>query len=227
MNNIFETGRIIQSQIDPELSNRLGGVYNISVICSEFSVAKMQQGKSQGKFMVLLDVHKSIDDTIKSLGSLNGVGNYGVDLNSLTYGEPFRILAQRLVKEYFDILKVEYKNYDELVVIVYEFNAMGINRIYGQACIEVKKYMNRNFNICMRDIVGFEDGKYFILVDELHDYNIIIKNKTNISTSIFEIMKKYDHFNLLKADELKINFLLKESLDHEELSSFLQRRTLY
>ena len=111
------------------------------------------------------------------------------------------------------------------MIIIYEFNAVGMNHLYGKSCLEVKKYLHQTYNVDMRDVVGIEDNKYYVLVDQLYDFTKIIENKDFICKKIFNIMKKYDHFRLLENDRVKISFLLKPALDDEELSSYLVRKT--
>lgn len=225
MNQIFEIGKINQSKIDSELTQRLHDEYEISVFCSSFSSGVMPNGKTQGKFYALISVRDSKNELIRALQSFKGAGNYGVFLNSPTYGEEFRLFAQKLANTYFEISGIGCTNFDEIVIIIYEFNAVGMNHLYGKSCLEVKKYLHQTYNVDMRDVVGIEDNKYYVLVDQLYDFTKIIENKDFICKKIFNIMKKYDHFRLLENDRVKISFLLKPALDDEELSSYLVRKT--
>ena len=111
-------------------------------------------------------------------------------------------------------------------VTVFEFRARTINYLYGKAFREVQDSMYGKIIIDKRDIIGMEDSKYYFLIDNLDDFICAINNKENIYKMIFEIMKNYDHYDLLNYKEIKISFFLKQALDYEMLSEFLQRRTL-
>lgn len=54
----------------------------------------------------------------------------------------------------------------------------------------------------------------------------MIRDKEKICGNVFAIMKKRDHFDLLKYEKMKVSFLLKESLNREKLNELIMRRPL-
>ena len=78
----------------------------------------------------------------------------------------------------------------------------------------------------MRDVVGFEDSKYYVLVDKMEDYINIVHHKAELNDIVYEMMSKYDYFGVLRNRKVNISYLLKSALDEEELESYLMRRTL-
>ena len=110
---------------------------------------------------------------------------------------------------------------------MFEFNEVAKNHLYGKSCEEVNRYLHKKYNVNMRDVVGFEDSKYYVLVDRMDDYRNIVEEKNEICSRVYEIMSKYDHFNVLEKGKVKISFLLKSALDEEELVRYLIRRPLF
>ena len=227
MEYIFENGSIKRESKDIELSKRLEKTYGVDVLCSEFSFVRDPFGKMQGNFSFMVDTRKSKNDAMKSLHALIGAGNYGAQISLPTFGECFRKFAEIAVTEYLKILGLERNNYDEMYVTVHEFKAKAINYLYGKSFQEVREFLHNKFHIDKRDIIGMEDSKYYVLIDDLDDFVNVINHKTDIVKIVFEIMKKYDHFNFFKHEELKISFFLKQALDYEMLSGFLQLRVLF
>lgn len=225
-NNIFSTGEITQSKVDLELSNRLCKRYDMRVVCSGYYVGESYDGKTQGKLCVLIDGSESRNDITKAIGEFKGAGNYGLYLNSPQFSECFRKIADDILKEFSAIPDSGYMECDEVVVTVFDFVAEGINRIYWTSSPEVRKYMNEKYHVGVCDIVGVEDSEYIILIDTLNDFNRIINDKSEICKGIFEIMKGLDYFDLLRYNELKVSFLLKEALSYEKLNRLLMRRSL-
>ena len=99
MNELFETGKIVQSEIDSKLTLHFRDEYGISVLCSSFSSGMMPNGKTQGKFFALISVRDSKNEIIMALRSFKGIGNYGVDINSPCFGAEYRSFANELVNE--------------------------------------------------------------------------------------------------------------------------------
>ena len=225
-NNIFSTGEITQSKVDLELSNRLRKRYDMRVVCSGYYVGERYDGKTQGKLSVLIDCRESRNGIIKAIGEFEGAGNYGLYLNSPQFSECFRKIAYDILKEFSAIPDSGYMECDEIVVTVFDFVAEGINRIYGTSSPEVRKYMNEKYHVEVCDIVGVEDSEYIILIDRLDDYCGIINDRTHICKNIYEIMKRNDLFDLLRPDELRISFLLKESLNQKALTRLLAHRPM-
>ena len=226
MNSIFRTGEITQSRVDKQLSDCLHNSYEMEVLCSELYIAETPESKTKGKLLALIDGRKSSNDTVKLLGELKGAGNYGIHLNSFEVGKPFRDLANTIVNEYEKIVSGGYTDYDDIVVTVYDFVAKGIGYIYSAKALDVREYINKNYDVGICDIIVADDSEYMILVDTLNDFNRIINDKSEICKGIFEIMKELDYFDLLRYNELKVSFLLKEALSYEKLNRLLMRRSL-
>lgn len=222
MYGIFRTGEVVQPEFESALSDRLREPYDMSVILTGFDTLKTGEGLTHGDLCVLIDGRKSRNNTVKSLENLPGAANNGLYLNSSRYGECFRKLADDLLKEYSETPGNEYKDCDEITVSVWDFTAVGINQIYGAGCRDVGRYMNKHYNVRENSIAGSEDSEYIVLIDRLSDFDRIIKHKEKIRSAVFGIMKEYDRFELLEYDELKVSFLLKDSLDHERLSRLLR-----
>ena len=224
MFGIFETGKIVQSETDAELSERLRDPYDMEVICSGFYTVKTREGRTQGTLCTLIDGRKSRNNTVKSLENLPGAANNGLYLNSSRYGECLRQFADDLLKEDAGISGSGYTDCDEVVVSVFDFTAVGIGQVYGWGYPEVRRYMNKHYYVGICDIVGIEDSEYIVLVDRMRDYKRIIRNKDKICGNIFAIMKKRDYFDLLEYEKMKVSFLLKESLNYERLSRLIRSR---
>ena len=226
MNKLFETGKIVQSEIDSKLTLHFRDKYGISVLCSSFSSGMMPNGKTQGKFFALISVRDSKNEIIRAIRSFKGIGNYGVDINSPCFGAEYRSFANELVNEYLKIKNMSGVNCDELVATIYELDETGKNHLYGKSCAEIKTYFHKKYNVDMRDVVGVEDSKYYVLVDQMDDYINIVHHKAEINDIVYEMMSKYDYFEVLRNGKVNISYLLKSALDEGELESYLMRRTL-
>lgn len=224
--NFFDSGKIEQSPIDKQLSANLKDKYNIDVLCSDFSIVATPFGKKQAKFFLLVDAKNSAHPIGEALCRLSEARNYGANITTDKYGDSFHDFAQHLTEEYLKVSDITDKYYDDLAVIIYEFNGAAENYLYGKCLTEVKQYMSKNYNVDIHDIVGVEDGKYYVLVDTLKDFCKIVEKKALIRKDVFNILKKHDYFDLLYISRLKISFLLKDALDMDELSEYLRRRTL-
>ncbi len=226
MNDIFTTGKIPNSKTDLQFSDRLRSNYGIEVLCSDFYTTKAQGDKAQGKLLALIDGRKTKNNTIKLIGESDDARNWGIHLNSSELGKRFQVLANDMIKWYTEISGSGCAGCDDIVVTVYDFVARGVGYIYWMNLPNVRSYMNKNYNVRMCDTIGTEDSEYIVLVDRLCDFVRIIENKNEICKSIFAMMKKDDHFNLLRYDELRVSFLLKESLNYKVLNMFLMRQSL-
>ena len=223
-NTILETGEILPSELEIEITRRLHATYGVSVLCSEFvlTVGDMRQGR----LYAMIDTRNSGNETMRKLSKLKGAGSGGLNLTSPAYAQEFRAFGDRLLEEYFAVSGSDATVCNELFVIVYVFEAYAKNWLYSWTWKEVKRFFHKYYFIGIRDVVGVEDGIYYVLADYMEDFRSMVEEKSSIIDRVYHMMEVHDRFHLLKKEDVRISFLLKSALDETELNYYLRRRTL-
>lgn len=180
------------------------------------------KGKFEDNIILWIDFGKCSAQAkfydIKQLIS-NAFGG-GAYLNSDEFSPEIRQFAQEIIDCYFMCFNIPQNTIKQTWLQVYDFFATVKNYAYGNASMEIKDSLSIKYQIDKNNIFVFNEPKVKIVCKNKQQYLSYIDIKSNIVDLCYNIIKKFDHYDVLTLNDITVNIMLEAELSKTMLNDY-------
>ena len=216
---IFNSGVVYYDTIELEFVKILRNKYGLNVVFTSFNVNKLQT-----VLHIYIDFSKNDNDFISEICTAvrnNEVVNQPLN-NKKFFGEKLSAFADELMDEYLNVFCYDKEKLNNFQVYVYDLQRSFLARVHNVALDDFKSVLKRKFIGSFSGINIFIDYEpsVKIVIDSFLLYEKLKFKKKMLVKELFDIIKKYDKFDLFEVRDVNLIILLEKDLSDEEKNRY-------
>ena len=129
-----------------------------------------------------------------------------------------------LVTQYLELFSVNCGMIDEVYLYIYDFDSSLTEYAYGHAINGIKSRLANKYGLNIKDIFLISEPIVKILVWEKDLFDTLKSQYSAIVQECYEELQKYDSYNRIQPETVKVRMILSSELDRNSLNRMLQRR---
>ncbi len=210
----FGKAEILYSSLEENFKKEFKKEFGINAIQTLY-----EEGNIENNIRLWVDFSNVSDNQALQLSKFVSSNTAGNSIDGTESAKDLELLAKNITNLFLNCMSIKEKNAH---IYVYDFLTESKKYIYGNALVAIRLRMKGIYGFV--NVLVVDEPLFKIVCKDFKQKELLQNDFETIINICYEIMKRFDNYNILQKKDVLIDILCEEEINPEKLNDYFMRR---